>query len=288
MKAVLVATPSVAGKKTDPSSGLTLAEQPVKLAVATPQFGDGTPFTALEPKSGKYLLDAAAANATFTFGALLFRQKASGAVEVFDGDRTWWPEALLDDTFASGAKPAEYAFDPNANAWSATFVLATAAGSDQPDFATDVSTNRPAYGFLSFFRSPKSAPTAWSRSIRGATFGIVSASDTGKVKPGLLQGRAPWKDPKTADGFGVTVKDDSGMTTAELVLSSDLNHGATVVLRYLQGGVERASVALEQDGTVHLNAVRVRIDAPLVELSGELHANVVRYRRAVDLTEQVL
>jgi len=285
MKAVLVSAPSITLKKTDAATGFLLADQPVQLAAPAPAYADGTPFTVKDAKSGTWLLDPAAAKATYSFGALLYRLNADGTVQVFDG--TAWQSDAGFDAFAPAAKPAEFAFDPKANTWSATFVMATAVTA--PKSLTDAASGRPRYGFVSVFLTPKTAPTMSLRSARGAPFPITSSSASRRVAPGPVKGLDPSQDPKGADGFAVFVKDGAGFIAAELLLSSDTGQTETIVLRYAQAGIERASVAISNDGTLRLHSVTaVHIDAPVLQLNGELQAGTIRYVSAGDGTEHTL
>jgi hypothetical protein len=291
----VVLSPPTIAKVTTVSSGATNAGQPITLSVPAPQFADGTPFTqtVTGPNGAtSYVIAATAAKATYSFGALAYRLNADGTVQIFDGQKTWNPESSF-DAYAPGVKAAEYALDATKGTWSATFVLATAPDFGSPSFATSPPSNRPQYGFLSYFRTPKTpaapADATCFRSARGAPFAVAPANPSTRVQPGPVQGTTPTTDISSADGFAVFVNDASGLQSAELLLSSDGSLAETVVLSYLQGGVPRASISIEPGGTLHLVAATgTVIDAPVVTINGTLQAQAIRYVPFGSTTETTL
>jgi hypothetical protein len=62
-------------------------------------------------------------------------------------------------------------------------------------------------------------------------------------------------------------------------VSGDASLPSAVMLRFYAGGVVRASITLDTGGAIHLaSAGAVTIDAPLIDVAGELRAHNVRYR----------
>jgi hypothetical protein len=273
----LVPPPVPTPAKIDGATGFALLEYPVGIAVPTPVLANGTPLTALDAASGAYLLDRTIAQQMFSYGVLLYRVNASGTVDVYDG-AAWTPEPALDLMYA-GLKPVELAFDTVKNRWTSIFMLSTVAGASDPAFATQRTTYRPAYGFLTVFRSPKSTPVIAGRSPLGTPFCVTSTADSAKVQPTPVQHLTPTSDVAAADGFAVFVKNGSGLPAADFVVSGDASLPSPVMLRFYAGGIVRASVTLDIGGGIHLaSAGVIAIDAPLVDVSGELRARNVRYR----------
>lgn len=288
MKAVLIAgAPAVTPKATDAASGFVLADQPVQIAGGPLQYDDGTALVTKDPKSGTWRVDAAAAQVTFSYGALLFRLDAAGVIAVFDGT-AWQPENAF-DAFAAGAKPTELALDVKTGTWSGTVVLSAMPGMSDPSALTDPGSGRPRYGFLTVFRTPKTSPAAPVRSPRSAPLPITTTAASRRVSPVPVLGTDPAQDLKNADGFAVFVKDASGFVATEMLLTTNASQPDAVTLRYAQGGIERASVTIAQDGTLALSsAIGVTVTAPSLAISGELQAHTVRYVAASDGLEHVL
>ena len=248
-------------------------QQPVALAATSPVLADGTPLT-ISAGPTSYTLDAAVAKAGFTFGALVYRNTA-GAVEIYDGAANWIPETSFDPSSAT-LKPTAFAFDQQHNTWSGTMLLSTLPGAADAGFATSGAS--PKYGFIAIFTTPKSSPTTAIRSALGTPFGVASSNASLPVQPGLLQGLVPTQDPKTADGFAVSVRDASQTLLADLVVSGDSSLSQQVMVRLYSGGVVRASVALENDTSVRVSSGnQITLDAPVVVLTGTLQAQNIEY-----------
>jgi hypothetical protein len=262
-------------KNVDAHTGFALLEQPIVIAAASPVLAGGIPL-AVKDASGTWLLDPSAAKLTFSYGALLYRVRTSGTIEIYDG-ANWTAEASFNPLLPS-LKPVELALDPKSGSFTGMFVLSTVSDATDAAFQTAVTTHRPAYGFLTVFRTPRKAPVDANRSARGPSFGVISTANTTNVKPTPVQGLTPVSDMAKADGFAVFVKDGAGLPAADFLVSSNASLPATVTLRYYQGGVVRASVTMDPSGGVTLySATHATIDAPIVNVTGELRARNVRY-----------
>jgi hypothetical protein len=271
-----VATP----KSIDPHTGFALLEQPIALSAPSPVLAGGTPLTA-PGAGGTPAVDAAVATATFSYGALLYRIDALGGVDIFNG-KQFTPEASFDFNYPE-LKPAEMVFDATAGVWSGVFVLSTVGVSDPTFRPTDPATLRPAYGFLTVLRIPRKPPAApgvftASRSALAPSFGIIATNATSPVEAQLLQGTSTASDPSQADGFSIVAKDGSLVPVASVVVSATSGVPGGVTLHVFQSGSLRASLSLDPGGDVRLDSsTQVTIDAPVVNVGGELRANTVRY-----------
>jgi hypothetical protein len=258
--------------ETDPATGFKLLQQPIYLIATSPVLANGNPLTL--PAASGYTIDPGTAKAGFTFGALLY-QSLGGVVKISDGNGNWIPETAFDPS-TTPFKPIALAFDTTTNQWTSIFVIATLKDAAAPSFATPASGTK--YGFITVFTSPKSAPTTAVRSALGTPFGVIAAASNQQVQPGLLQGLIPTQDASHADGFAIIVNDKSQTRVADLIVSSDTNLSQMVMVRFYSGGVVRASVALDNDGSVHLtSAMQVTLDAPIVQVTGTLQAQNIEY-----------
>jgi hypothetical protein len=287
MSAAAVSAPLAVPKAIEVATGFAVLAQPIALTATSPLLAGGTPLTVPGPTAGSFSFDPATAKAGFTFGALLYRNDATG-VSIYDGNANWIPETAFDPADPA-LKPSAFAFDQTTNAWTGTVVLSTVAGAAQPGFATDLVSGKPTYGFIAIFLTPPSDPTTAIRSPLGTAFGISASDRDARVKPVLVQGTTPTQDPKSADGFGVFVNDGSHLPVADLIVSSDTSLPQTVVAHFYAGGVLRASIALEPSGNVHLSsATQVTLDAPLVVITGKLQARTIEYVPFGGSTEEFL
>jgi hypothetical protein len=275
---LLVPAPAATASKTDPATGFTILEQPIAIAAQSPLL-DGVPLTAGTPPT----VDAATAKATFSYGALLYRiAPVTNAVQIYNGAQ-WVAEASFDPADPAVA-PAELAFDAPTNAWKGIFVLATVGLKIDDPVVDTQAGGRPAFGFLTIFRTPrKPHPTGApfdraARSPRGSAFSVISALDAGLVKAGPVHALASVKDLSQADGFAIFVKDGSGAPAADLIVSGDGSLPDLVALHFYQGGAKRAAIAIDKTGAITVSSAgSVTIDAPVVTVTGELRAQHVSY-----------
>jgi hypothetical protein len=286
MSAAAVAAPTVAKDHTDQSTGFVVMQQPISLSAAAPVLADGSQLTYKDETTHTFTIDEATAKAGFSFGALVYRIKPSGAVEIFNGQTNtpgWIPQGSFDPGDQS-LNPVAFAFDQSNGTWSGTYVLSAIPDSSESSFPTNVSgalAGKPRYGFIAVFGTPKPAagvaPTTAVRSPLGAPFGVTATTSTSNVQPGLVIGTAPTQDAKKANGFAIFVKDATGMV-AELIVSGDTGESKMVVANLYSGGTVRASIALCNDNSVALMSTQqVAIDAPVVTLSGTLQAQNIEY-----------
>jgi len=250
----------------DSHTGFALLEQPIAIEAPSPMLADGT---TLAPS-----LDV-------SYGALLYRVDTFGKVQIYDG--TSFTDEASFNFLSATLKPADLTFDKTSNLWKGTFVLSIVPTTD-PSFAgTDVATHRPAYGFLTVLRIPrKPVPPATmtaSRSPLAAPFGVIATADTMPVKLGLLKGTDSTQDAKNADGFAICAKDGSLVPIAQVIVSSNSSVPAGVTLEVYQGGSLRAGVTVDADGTVTVSAAtQAVIQAPVVQIQGELRAQTIYYQ----------
>jgi hypothetical protein len=268
-----VSPPTATPKQTDPASGFALMQQPIALHATSPILADGTPLTSKDPTTGKFVMNPSVAKAGFTFGAVVYRN-TSGTIEIYDGSG-WGSETAFDADLGS-ATLTPFAYAAANDAWTGTFLFSSLANSSDPAFLT--ASGQPKYGFIAVFMTPKTSPTTSIRSALGAPIGVAGSDSTLQVQPGLVSGTTPTQNPKNADGFAVFVNNAAQVRVADLIVSSNTTLPQTVMLRFYSGGVERASIAIEPSGNVHLtSATQITLEAPTVTVSGTLEANTVSY-----------
>jgi hypothetical protein len=253
--------------------GVYALDKPLGLGISIATLASGNPLA--DPASGA--LDASIAQ--ITFGALLYRLKAgSGAVDIYDGASQWIPEATFDPN-ASALKPAPYQFDKKSKAWTAVFIASALPDAAKPGFPT-LSGNPyapgPQYGFLSLLSyTDKTGAHYAVRSARSAAFGLASSGAANRVSGGALAGTTPTQDAGSADGMTIQVKDGSGNVVGELRISGNPSVAPALLLALHSPEV---SIGLAWDGSVTIkSASQTTIDAPTVVLTGELHAEKIRY-----------
>ncbi len=261
----VVPAPGATPKQTDPHTGFSVLEQPIAIEASSPMLADGTPLTAVQ---------------SFLYGVLLYQIDAFGSVQIYDGNAFTAEPAF--NFLLPSLKPVELAFDTASNSWKGTFVLAIVAATNPAFTLTDPATHRPSYGFLTVLRIPrKVSPTATisaSRSPLAPPFGVISAADTTRVKVAPLQGLNAVQDMSKADGFAIYAKDASMVPVAQLICSANGSVPPGVTLEVYQSGNLRASITADSGGSVTVTAAtRATIQAPIIEVKGELRAQNVFY-----------
>jgi len=253
-------------------AGFYALDKPIVLTEAIPTLGSGNPLA--DPSSGA--LNASIAK--ISFGALFYRLNANGTIDIYDGTSQWTPEASFDPS-SSTLKPAPYVFDKTSKTWKATFVASALKDATQPTFQTGQTTLTPRYGFLSVLAYTDSTGSTYSaKSATTAPFGLLSSNAASRVTGGALVGSAPTQDMSAADGLSLQVKDASGNVVGEITVSSNTSVSPAIVVRLKSPLV---SVALDWDGSATIKSTsKTTIDAPMVVLTGELHANKIQYQPA--------
>lgn len=275
-----VPPPTATPTATDPHTGLALLEQPITLMASSPTLADGTPLTQSD-LSGTSVVDPGIASASFSYGALLYRLDKFGNVDIFNG--TLFTAESSFDFSSPTLKYTELTFDAKRDQWTGICVLSTVGTTDPSFAATDVATLRPAYGFLTVLRIPRkpsaTAPTpSASWSSLSSSFGVIATADTMAVKLGPLSGSVPVQDMSKADGFSIVAKDPL-RPVASMILSANGSVPAGVTLSVCQSGSVRATVTVNATGDVTvMSTTQVVIDAPIVEINGELRARNIRYK----------
>ncbi|MGA8097519.1 MAG: hypothetical protein WB810_02545 [Candidatus Cybelea sp.] len=273
--------PTATPKANDARTGFALVEQQIAISASSPTLADGTPLTAPD-STGKPVVNGIVTAETFSYGALLYRIDALGAVDIFNG-KLFTPEVSFDFTYPD-LRATELAFDATSNTWTGSFMLSSVATLDPTFVPTNPGTLRPRYGFLTVLRIPRKAspgPTAISvgNSPLGSAFGVIATADTMAVKLGPLQASVSVQDMTKADGFAIVAKDNALVPVASLVLSANDAVPAGMTVQVWQSGSLRASLVVGASGDVTLtSATQVAIDASIVTVNGELRAQNIRYK----------